>query len=205
MKVLNEMETEQLTERINKALIERHKAVNPSLSEQWSMVKAYFQKHHSTLSREEQLRITAEFEAFMVRHIWVIQDLEVAEINPWERLIVPGWNQTKEGKACIAFAKRGSLIGNMVKSAVCPMCDETFEQVAPDQQPIYKLYSMGRFAYSCALVHYMEAHSARPWDLDFITAAVKWNKVPIKTFNWRTWMLKKYSRSSYLGNFLSPL
>lgn len=187
-----QVETESLTEKINKGLIESHKASHPTKAQQWSVLKMHFQKHASTLSYKEKLIIEHKAREFVNKFIWYVPSLRRAQdecVNPWLRVVVPEWNQTKEGRACIAFAKRGRVIGKNVQNAICPVCEKPFVQ---NDEPEYLMYSMGNFVYSCELLHYMEEHSVRPWDLDFIEAAVKWSKFPVSVLNWKTIMLKRY-------------
>jgi hypothetical protein len=110
-----QIETEALTERINKALIDSHKATHPTRIQQWSMFSRHMRKHMSTLDYKEQLALTNQLREFVDKHIWHIPGLSGADtnINPWKRVVVPGWNQTQEGSACIAFANAGCCFQNI--------------------------------------------------------------------------------------------
>ena len=190
------IETEGLTERINQALIDSHKATHPTKTQQWSMFSRHMRKHMSTLDYKEQAALTKQVSKFVYEHIWYIPNLDTNDnnTNPWNRVVVPGWNQTQEGLACIAFAKRGRVLVQQSSPVICPMCAEPFAQPAELQQFTHALYVNGRFVYTSEMIHNMEVHSVRPWDLDFIDAAKKWNWFPFGLVDWRAYTLKKHNR-----------
>jgi hypothetical protein len=200
-----EAETEELTDKINAALITRHKIVNPSPAELWSVAKAGLQKYQPTLSYKQKLKLAQAVQDFAKKHIWCIQDLQsTGEChNPWERVAVPGWHLTKEGRACIAYAKSGKPLGKP-NELICPMCADPFKQSTILQPRAHEFYCKGKFVYSYWLIHYMEVHSVRPWDLDFIDAAMKWRRSIIKPVEWRATRLKIYARALDLRTELDP-
>ena len=190
------IETEGITERINQALIDSHKATHPTKTQQWSMFSRHMRKHMSTLDYKEQAALTKQVSKFVYEHIWYIPNLDTNDnnTNPWNRVVVPGWNQTQEGLACIAFAKRGRVLVQQSSPVICPMCAEPFAQPAALKQFTHTLYVNGRFVYTDEMIHNMEVHSVRPWDLDFIDAAKKWNWFPFGLVDWRAYTLKKHNR-----------
>ena len=87
----------------------------------------------SALDYKEQAALTKQVSKFVDEHIWYIPSLKTNDndTNPWNRVVVPGWNKTQEGLACIAFAKRGLLLfGKQSNPVICPMCAEPFAQPA---------------------------------------------------------------------------
>ena len=191
------IETKGITERINQALIDSHKATHPTKTQQWSMFSRHMRKHMSALDYKEQAALTKQVSKFVDEHIWYIPSLKTNDndTNPWNRVVVTGWNKRQEGLACIAFAKRGLLLfGKQSNPVICPMCAEPFAQPAVLKQFTHALYVNGRFVYTDELIHNMEVHSVRPWDLDFIDAAKKWNWFPFGLVDWRAYTLKKYNR-----------
>jgi hypothetical protein len=84
------------------------------------------------------------------------------------------------------------LLSKHSQPVACPLCASHFVESVASQQYSAALYVNRRFVYTDELIHKMEFHSVRPWDLDFIDMAMKWHWFPFSLVDWRAYTLKKY-------------
>jgi hypothetical protein len=88
-----------------------------------------------------------------------------------EGFIVKGWNETPEAQAVIAFMKAGEVVSRYRGFAMDRLDGEHLGSTC---------LAHGRWQYPDKWWRYIEKHSVKPWNEDFIREAVEWsNQQPI--------------------------
>jgi len=83
-----------------------------------------------------------------------------------QSLVVPGWNNTKEGRACISYMKAGLPYNPQRGYAYCRLCRARLgssDMLGPD----------GKWVYPERWEHYIEKHSVKPDEEEFVRDAAR--------------------------------